>query len=119
MVKGQWGLLLAFLFAVLVAIFAVINVDMVTIDYLFGTARWPLVLVILTSAFLGGLVVGGFGVFRTLRMQRQIRRLTKENQHLQSETNGNMRRDNTEETENVILNQETKDNNDKDNKSKD
>src|SRR5699024_9707641 len=66
-------------------IFAVINVESVTVDYLFGTAQWPLVLIILASALVGGLVVGGFGIFRVFRMRREIRVLTKKNQQLQSD----------------------------------
>ncbi|HET7581045.1 MAG TPA: lipopolysaccharide assembly protein LapA domain-containing protein [Bacillales bacterium] len=83
--RGQWGLLFAFIFALVVAIFAVINVESVTVDYLFGEAQWPLVLVILASALLGALIVGGFGIFRVFRMRRQNRSLQKENQQLQEE----------------------------------
>lgn len=81
--KGQWGLLFAFIFALIVAIFAVINVDPVTVDYLFGTAQWPLVLVILASALLGALIVGGFGIFRVFRFRRENRALKRENQQLE------------------------------------
>lgn len=83
--KGQWGLLFAFIFALIVAIFAVINVDKVTVDYLFGTAQWPLVLVILASALLGALVVGGFGIFRVFRSRWEIRGLKRENVQLREE----------------------------------
>lgn len=83
--KGQWGLISALIFALIVAVFAVINVDAVTVDYLFGTAQWPLVLIILASALVGGLAVFGFGIFRIFRMRRKIRVLTKENHQLKSE----------------------------------
>lgn len=83
--RGLWGLISALVFALVVAIFAVINVDAVTVDYLFGTAQWPLVLIILASALVGGLAVFGFGIFRILQMRRQVRELTKENSQLKSE----------------------------------
>lgn len=83
--KGQWGLIFALIFAFIVAIFAVINVGSVTVDYLFGTAQWPLVLVILASALLGALIVGGFGSFRVFRLHREKRNLEKMNQQLQQE----------------------------------
>ncbi|HEX7063814.1 MAG TPA: lipopolysaccharide assembly protein LapA domain-containing protein [Bacillales bacterium] len=83
--KGQWGLLLGLVFALIVAIFAVINVEPVTVDYLFGTSRWPLVIVILASALLGALVVGAVGMFRVFRLSRENRRLVKKNQQLEAE----------------------------------
>ncbi|HET7628347.1 MAG TPA: lipopolysaccharide assembly protein LapA domain-containing protein [Bacillales bacterium] len=83
--KGQWGLLFALLFALIVAVFAVINVDDVTVDYLFGTARWPLVIVILASALSGALVVGGFGIYRVIRLQMENRRLRRQYEQLLNE----------------------------------
>ncbi|HEU5140959.1 MAG TPA: lipopolysaccharide assembly protein LapA domain-containing protein [Bacillales bacterium] len=83
--KGQWGLLLGLIFALIVAIFAVINVEPVTVDYLFGTSRWPLVIVILASALLGALVVGAVGMFRVFRLNRENRRLGKKNGQLEAE----------------------------------
>ncbi|HEX6923249.1 MAG TPA: lipopolysaccharide assembly protein LapA domain-containing protein [Bacillales bacterium] len=83
--RGQWGLLLGLVFALIVAIFAVINVEPVTVDYLFGTARWPLVIVILASALLGALVVGAVGIFRVIRLRWENRRLIKKNRQLEAE----------------------------------
>lgn len=76
--KIQWNFILALLFALIVAIFAVINVDSVQIDYLFGTARIPLILIILGSALLGGFITGSFGFVRSYKLQKQIKLLTKE-----------------------------------------
>lgn len=50
----QWTIIFALLFTLIVAIFAVINVRAVEVDYLFGTAEWPLILVILGSVLIGG-----------------------------------------------------------------
>lgn len=83
--KGQWGLLFALFFALIVAIFAVINVEAVTVDYLFGVAEVPLVLVIFVSALIGGMAVGGFGIFHVLRMRRENRHLIKRNNLLENE----------------------------------
>lgn len=76
--KIQWNFILALLFALIVAIFAVINVDSVQIDYLFGTANIPLILIILSSALLGGFITGSFGLVRSYKLQKQIKSLTKE-----------------------------------------
>ncbi|MCA1031878.1 lipopolysaccharide assembly protein LapA domain-containing protein [Bacillus timonensis] len=80
--KGQWNLILAFVFALIVAIFAVINVEAVEVDYLFGTAQWPLILIIIASVLMGGLIVGSVGLFRLFVLGRAIKSLEKENLRL-------------------------------------
>ncbi|GLB58332.1 LapA family protein [Cytobacillus sp. NCCP-133] len=83
--KFQWALLLGFLFALVVAVFAVINVDNVTVNYLFGESEWPLILVILGSVLMGGLIAGSVGIVRMYSLQRQVRLLKKENDKLNAE----------------------------------
>lgn len=80
--KFQWNLILALIFALIVAIFAVINVEPVTVNYVFGHAMWPLILVILGSVLMGGLIVGFFGIVRIYILQRRVRSLQKENDKL-------------------------------------
>ncbi|MGE6488318.1 LapA family protein [Paenisporosarcina sp. NPDC076898] len=77
--KLQWSLLFALIFAVIVAIFAVVNVDEVPVNYVFGTASLPLILVILGSALLGALVSGSVAIFRSFVLQRRVRQLEKDN----------------------------------------
>jgi lipopolysaccharide assembly protein A len=79
--KMQLYLLFGFIFTLIIATFAVINVADVEINYLFGTANWPLVLVILGSAVIGGLSVGLFGLIKIIQLQRQIKKL----HHIQHE----------------------------------
>ncbi|WP_117169131.1 LapA family protein [Paraliobacillus sediminis] len=76
--KGQTHIILALIFALIVAVFAVINVAPVEVDYLFGTGHAPLVLVILVSVLMGGLITSAFGVFRLIKYQKQVRSLEKE-----------------------------------------
>jgi lipopolysaccharide assembly protein A len=83
-VKVQWALIFGILFALIVAVFAVINVDPVTVNYVFGESDWPLILVILGSVLMGGLIVGLVGVFRVFALQRKVRSLEKENAALQA-----------------------------------
>ncbi len=83
--KGQWSLILSLVFALIVAVFAVINVEPVTVDYLFGTSEWPLILVILGSALLGGLAVGSIGIVRVYRLQRKIKLCENEKNRLGEE----------------------------------
>ncbi|MBB6449502.1 putative integral membrane protein [Geomicrobium halophilum] len=77
--KGQWMLILGLIAALLISIFAVINVDSVTVNFLFGTTQIPLILVILGSVLAGGLVIGGVGMLKVYRLQQEIRRLKKNN----------------------------------------
>ncbi|WP_026585335.1 LapA family protein [Bacillus sp. J33] len=83
--KIQWALLFGFLFALIVAVFAVINVDNVTVNYLFGESQWPLILVIISSVMMGGLIVGSVGIVRMYALQKQVKLLKKENDKLKAE----------------------------------
>lgn len=76
--KGQGMLIAAFAFALLIAIFAVINVEAVQVNFLFAKTTTPLILVILASTLLGGLTVGSFGLLRELKLQRKVKQLEKQ-----------------------------------------
>jgi len=79
--KFQWNLLLGLLFAIIIAIFAVFNVDPVQVNYVFGKAQWPLVLVILGAALLGAVVSGFVAMFLSFQSNRRIKELQKEMTH--------------------------------------
>ena len=81
----QWTVLLSLLFAVIIAVFAVFNVDSVPVNYLFGTEMIPLVLVILGSALLGALFSGFFAIFKSYRGSRRIKELEKKLQAKEEE----------------------------------
>ncbi|MGD6816678.1 LapA family protein [Metabacillus sp. 84] len=76
--QKQWSLFLVMFFALIVAVFAVINVEAVEVDYLFGQAQWPLILIVLGSVLMGALMAGYTGMSR-------IRFLKKENKALKKE----------------------------------
>ncbi|MBS2969840.1 DUF1049 domain-containing protein [Metabacillus sp. KIGAM252] len=76
--KKQWSLLLVIFFALIVAVFAVINVEPVEVDYLLGQSKWPLILIVLGSVLMGALMAGYSGMNR-------IRSLKKENKALKRE----------------------------------
>lgn len=73
--KGQTYIILALLFALVIAVFAVINVDPVQVNFLFGSGEAPLILVILLSVLLGGLVTASVGAVRYFRLKRENRSL--------------------------------------------
>ncbi len=78
MMNKQWTLIAALIFTLVVAIFAVINVEPVKVDFLFATAEWPLILVILVSVLMGALIIGSAGAFQLMRLKRELRALRKE-----------------------------------------
>ncbi|PRO65012.1 LapA family protein [Alkalicoccus urumqiensis] len=73
--KGQWGLITGLVIVLIIAVFAVINVDPVTVNYFFGESEWPLILVILGSVLMGGLIVGFVGMYRIYRLQQEVKQL--------------------------------------------
>lgn len=85
MLRFQWNLILGLLFALIVAIFAVVNVASVRVNFVFGYTEIPLILIILGSALLGGLIVGMFGILRQYKQQRLIKKLEKEIEQFKEE----------------------------------
>ncbi|QPC47016.1 LapA family protein [Mangrovibacillus cuniculi] len=86
--KGQWTLIISLALALIVAIFAVVNVDAVSVNYLFGEAEIPLILVILGSVLVGGVIVAGVSVFRFFSLNRQVKLLNNELQAVRKEKEG-------------------------------
>lgn len=83
MMRIQWSMIFGLIFALIVAIFAVINVDSVTVNYLFGEGQWPLILVILISVLFGGLIIGSAGFIRIYTLQRKVKQLEKQKRLLE------------------------------------
>ncbi|MBR3118383.1 lipopolysaccharide assembly protein LapA domain-containing protein [Oceanobacillus profundus] len=90
MTKGQTYVILSIIFVIIVAVFAVTNVDAVEVNYLFWTQESPLILVILFSVLMGGIITASVGAIRFYRIQRELKRLKAENTRLlaKSEENG-------------------------------
>lgn len=76
--KFQWTWIISIIFAIIIAIFSVVNVDSVRVNYVFGVAEWPLVLVILGSALLGAAVSGFVALFRMYSSRHGFKELQKE-----------------------------------------
>lgn len=76
--KMQWTLVVGLIFAIIIAVFATVNVGSVPINYIFGEARWPLILVILGSVLAGFIISFCFSAFRMLSAQHQTKAVKKE-----------------------------------------
>ncbi|WHY86571.1 lipopolysaccharide assembly protein LapA domain-containing protein [Neobacillus novalis] len=72
--KKQWNLIFVLLLVLIIAVFSVINVEPVTVNYLFGKADWPLILVIIGSVLLGALLAGLIGMMKIYQLQRTLKK---------------------------------------------
>lgn len=82
----QWSLIAALVFALITAVFAVINVKPVDVNLLFGTVSIPLILLIIGSTLLGGIIVGSFGLYRSYRLDKDNRKLRAQLAQIQEAT---------------------------------
>jgi putative membrane protein len=76
--KMQWSLIAGLLFALLTALFAVINVNPVEVNLYFSVVNIPLILLIIGCTLIGGIIVGSYGIYRQYKLQRKIKRLSTE-----------------------------------------
>lgn len=82
--RGQSYVILAIIFVLIVAIFAVINVDPVEVNYLFDSGEAPLILVILFSVLMGGVITAAVGLVKMIQLQRERRTVLSENKQLKA-----------------------------------
>ena len=74
----QWSLILSILFAIVIAVFAVLNIEPVQVNYLFGNTQMPLILIILFTALLGAAISGFMAMFKSISAHKRINDLKKE-----------------------------------------
>lgn len=75
--KGQTYVIISIILIILVAVFAVTNVDAVEVNYLFWVIESPLILVILFSVLMGGLLVGTAASVRLYQLKKENKELQK------------------------------------------
>lgn len=85
--KGQTYVIVSIIFIIIISVFAVLNIDVVEVNYLFWSGSSPLIFVILFSVLLGGIlttVVGSRKYYLLLRENKRLKaQLTKqENQNV-------------------------------------
>nr|WP_185425514.1 lipopolysaccharide assembly protein LapA domain-containing protein [Listeria weihenstephanensis] len=73
--KVQWQVIVGIVLAIVIAIFAIINVDSVEVNFLFAKASWPLILIILGSVLIGCLIFFCLNIVRVNSMKKQIKTL--------------------------------------------
>ncbi|WP_062049764.1 lipopolysaccharide assembly LapA domain-containing protein [Bacillus sp. JCM 19034] len=102
--KGQWGLIISLIVAIIISVFAIINVESVPVNYLFGVAEWPLILVILGSVLMGALIAGAIGMFRIYQLQIELKRIKQIVVVTSSGENGDHIQENNKHEENINKN---------------
>lgn len=80
--RGQSYAILAIIFVIIIAVFAVINVEPVEVNYLFDTGQAPLILVILFSVLMGGIITAAVGLVKIIHLQREKKSLRHENNQM-------------------------------------
>jgi len=83
---SQFGVILALIFSLIIAIFAIANNQLIEVNYLYGKAEVSAIVVILGAAILGALVIFLLSMFRQIRMSFQIRSLRNELESYKNKT---------------------------------
>lgn len=76
--RGQTYVILSIVVIILIAVFAVTNVDSVEVNYLFWSVESPLILVILFSVLMGGVLAATAGSVRLYHVKKEKRELQNE-----------------------------------------
>ncbi|MFS0780792.1 LapA family protein [Bacillus sp. 1P06AnD] len=87
--KTQWIYIFGLIGAIIVCVFAVLNVDAVKVNYVFGHAEWPLILIIIGSVAIGSLVAWSLSIRRISLLKRKIKQLEKGQTHILNSKNEN------------------------------
>lgn len=81
----QLTYILALLFSVIVAMFAIVNAQPVTVDFMFQELEISLALIVLISAFAGAAILGFLGIFRQVKSGFQLRGAKGKNKKLETQ----------------------------------
>lgn len=80
---GPLSLILALAFSLLIAVIAIANNEVVSVNYLFGRTQVSLIVLILGSAIAGALAMGLFALFRGVRTAFRFRETRRRQEELQ------------------------------------
>lgn len=83
----DWKFVLALIFAVIIAVFAIQNAEAVDINFLLMDGTMSQALVILISAMLGAIIVAMLGLIRWVRLASKIKGSSKSIAALEDENN--------------------------------
>lgn len=84
----QKGFVTILILSVIIAIFAISNSAVVTIDFIFTEVLLSQAIVIFVCVLLGAIIATIFGWIRQMALQKEIKQLKKDKQALQVEVDG-------------------------------
>lgn len=76
--KKQWRTIMALLIIILIAIFSVLNVKEVSINFWFTQVSMPMILILLFSIFSGALLIGLLTTSATLKLKKENKDLNQQ-----------------------------------------
>lgn len=85
--RSQWIIVFGLILATLTASVAIFNVELVTLNYIFGQVDVPLIVVISGSILIGGIIVALFGLIHAYVMRKEADKLIMSNQALLKNNN--------------------------------
>ncbi|GAY74152.1 lipopolysaccharide assembly protein LapA domain-containing protein [Lentilactobacillus kosonis] len=83
--KKQIGTIVGIILIIIVAIFSLMNLNSVEVNFGFARVQSPLILLILISLLLGSLIIFTFSSTQTVKKNRQMKRFEKLSDAKQSE----------------------------------
>ncbi len=81
----QLTYIFALFFALIVAVFAILNAQPVTVDLVFNEFQISLALIILVSAFAGAIILGFLGLFQKIKGGLKAREMHLKNKKLEEQ----------------------------------
>lgn len=84
----QKGFVIMLILAVIIAIFAISNSAVVTIDFIFTQVVLSQAIVIFICVLLGAILASVFGYVRIISLRKETKELKKENERIQVEVDG-------------------------------
>lgn len=73
--KNQWRIVLTILLVIVVAIFAILNVESIPVSFGFTTVHWPLILILLVSILIGAVLMILFSTITVFQHNRAYKEL--------------------------------------------
>lgn len=76
--KIQWTIIVGLIFTIIIALFSYVNIEEIPVNYYFGEANWPLIVVILGSTLIGAFISACFSAIRMFALKRKVILLQKD-----------------------------------------
>lgn len=76
--KNQWRLVVGIILVLIIALFAILNVEAVPVNFGFAKVEWPLIMIILGSLFIGAIVTVLVSTSANMQTKKRLKLAEKE-----------------------------------------